>query len=85
MKFKRSSKSAKQKELTSKFLKDSVRNETTKINVDILNANGDSVDFLYKRYSKLDSKALKYKLENEKISSNEKKVIKKILNERDEY
>lgn len=80
--FKRSEKSAKQKELTQKYLKDSFKNETTKINIDALNNSNTDIEFLYDRFQTLDSTALKYKLVNEKLTNDEKKVIKRILDER---
>lgn len=80
--FKKNKKSLKQRELTQKYLKDSVKNETTKINVDALHSTNGELDFLYERLSKLDNKSLVYKLENEKVTPSEKRVILKILDER---
>lgn len=80
--FKRSQKSAKQKEYTEKYLKNSLKNETTKINIDALHGQNDESSFLYNHLSKLSTQDLIYKLENEKLSSNEKKIVKRILNER---
>lgn len=82
MKFKKSEKSIKQKELTEKYLNKSFRNETTRINVNNLNNLGDELAFLYTVLNKLETKALVYKIENEKVTPNEKKVIEMILDER---
>lgn len=82
MKFKRNPKSLKQKEFTEKYLKGSVKNETIKIDVDSLDASNDEIKYLYERLSKLPTQDLIYKIENEKLTSNEKKILKRILNER---
>lgn len=81
MKFKRSAKSIKQKELTEKYLSNSFRNETTKIDVSALNKKNDKND-LYNRLSQLHTNDLQYKLENERISLAEKRIIKRIISER---
>lgn len=83
MAFKRSEKSIRQNELTEKYLKNSVRNETTKIDIESLKASSDNKNVtLYDHFSQFESQDLAYELENGKLSFKEKRVIKKILNER---
>lgn len=82
MGFKRSQKSIMQREFTEKYLKNSVKNETTKIDIDALKVMNENSLSLYDHFSRFESQDLAYELENGKLTFKEKRVIKKILNER---
>lgn len=82
MKFKRSFKSARQRDLTEKYLKNNIKNETTKIDLEKVKNNDSELEMVYHQFSKFRTHELIYKIKNEELSSIEKKVIKQILNER---
>lgn len=64
-------------------MRTSLQEETTKINMDDFNINKTKIDLAYDRYSSLTTKDLEYKLENDVLTSTERNVIKKILDDRE--
>lgn len=71
-----------QKEYTEKYLKNSVQDETAKIDLNQFNMDKNENDLLYDKYINLSTKDLQYHLKSGTLSKKEETVVKKILNER---
>lgn len=71
-----------QKEYTEKYLKNSVQDETAKIDLNQFNMDKNENDLLYDKYINLSTKDLEYHLHSGTLSKKEETVVKKILNER---
>lgn len=82
MKIKKNIKSLLQRNLTEKYLKNSFTNETTKIDIDLVEETGYESS-LYFQLKKFSTNELMYKLCHSNPNSNEKKIIKRIINERE--
>lgn len=72
----------KKDEYREKFLKQNSNEETTKINMKNFDLNSSELDLAYERYNSLSTKDLKFKLENEVLTTVEKNIIKKIISGR---
>ncbi|MCF0218039.1 MAG: hypothetical protein HUJ42_03310 [Malacoplasma sp.] len=79
---KKSSDKKNQKLLEEKYKNKYVKSETTVIDVNAFK-NTKSLSTLAKSYQKLSDNELIYKLENEKLSKDEKKIIDQILKDRE--
>lgn len=71
-----------QKEYTEKYLKNSVQDETAKIDLKQFNIDKNENDLLYDKFINLSTKDLEYHLHSGTLSKKEEDVIKKILDER---
>lgn len=71
-----------QKEYTEKYLKNSVQDETAKIDLNKFNMDKNENDLLYDKYINLSTKDLEYHLHSGTLSKKEEAIVKKILNER---
>lgn len=71
-----------QKEYTDKYLKNSVQDETAKIDLKRFNMDKNEEDLLYDKFLQLSTRDLEYHLHSGSLSKKEETVIKKILNER---
>ena len=69
-------------EYRKQLLEDKRKEDTTNIDIHNFNLSKTEDELTYERYSSLSPKELKYRLDNDTLSKQEKEIIKKILNER---
>ena len=70
-------------EINEKFHNENIAKDTMLVNLDALKKDNQNT-LIYTQFSKLSNQELLYKLENERLEQNEKEIIIKILNERNE-